>query len=63
MPDKMLVDSKVYDLAKFFLDDVKAKQGDQPIGPEDVQELAEAIQQTIEDFIGSIVGDDCSVRG
>ena len=41
----MSVDPRVYDLAKAFLGDVKDAI------PEDVQELAEAIQQTIEDFM------------
>lgn len=43
-----LVDPKCYDLAKAFLAEVKVEP---PVGPEDEQELAEAIQQTIEDFI------------
>ncbi len=41
------VDPKVYELAKSFLEDAKEKVS----GPADIQELAEDIQQTIEDFI------------
>ena len=41
----MSVDPRVYDLAKLFLSDVKDAI------PDDVQELAEAIQRTIEGFI------------
>ena len=44
-----LVDPKVHDLAAAFLKHVKGARG------EDVQELAEEIQETIEDFISAML--------
>ena len=41
----MSVDPRVYDLAKLFTADIKDAV------PDDAQELAEQIQQTIEDFL------------
>jgi hypothetical protein len=48
--EKKSVDPKVYELAKAFLEDAKEKLS----GPAEIQELAEDIQQTIEDFIGDL---------
>ena len=50
------VDPKVYDLAELFLKDVKPSEG--VVTAEDTQELAEGIQETIEDFISALVNPD-----
>jgi hypothetical protein len=47
----MLVDVKVYDLAKLFLEDVEGVTSD------DVVDLSEAIQRTIEDHIRYVRGE------
>ena len=54
---KKLVDSMIFDLAEHMLKDVDGAK------PEDIGELAEAIQETCEDYISAIHEDKENGRG